>query len=119
MGVAGREADFREWDAVTARGFHRGHEIEFDESSCDWLYADGSRVEGARVAADPNRACGRCGRDSTSEGHDKCIEGLPGVLNACCGHGTQNEAYVQLEGGVRFSGAAAAAFFEGVRDANS
>jgi hypothetical protein len=44
------------------------------------------------------RACPRCGEFPTSEGHDPCIANLPGVSNACCGHGVE-PGYVQLNNG--------------------
>lgn len=67
----------------------RGHAIE--ETSAGWVYPDGSRV-----ADDPARACGACGASNTPEGHDGCIGHVPDALNACCGHGSPREAYVQL-----------------------
>jgi len=45
--------------------------------------------------------CGFCGLDRTPEGHDGCIGTLPGVMNACCGHGDTEMAYVQYEDGRR------------------
>ena len=47
-----------------------------------------------------NRPCGHCGLSNTTEGHDGCLGSLPGVMNACCGHGNINEAYVQFDDGV-------------------
>ncbi len=43
--------------------------------------------------------CGICGKKSTDEGHDNCIGALPGVVNACCGHGRIDEAYVMFPDG--------------------
>ena len=40
--------------------------------------------------------CGSCGKIATPEGHDACLSELPGLMNACCGHGNINEAYVQF-----------------------
>jgi hypothetical protein len=40
--------------------------------------------------------CGRCGLERTVDGHDGCIGFLPGVANACCGHGEEDCAYVQF-----------------------
>ena len=40
--------------------------------------------------------CGHCNLKRTSEGHDGCIGTLPNVMNACCGHGEDSVAYVQL-----------------------
>ena len=41
--------------------------------------------------------CGHCNLKRTPEGHDGCIGTLPNVKNACCGHGEDNTAYVQLD----------------------
>jgi hypothetical protein len=41
--------------------------------------------------------CSLCKQSSTPEGHDPCIARLPGVRNACCGHGDPELAYVQLQ----------------------
>jgi len=41
--------------------------------------------------------CGHCGRDATPEGHDGCVGTLIGVMNACCGHGNPEAAYVQFD----------------------
>lgn len=40
--------------------------------------------------------CGHCGLSRTKKGHDGCIGTLNGVMNACCGHGQNSMAYVQL-----------------------
>lgn len=45
------------------------------------------------------RACGYCNMKNTLEGHDGCIGHLPGVMNACCGHGEQAAAYIQFPDG--------------------
>jgi hypothetical protein len=52
---------------------------------------------------DPNHAvfskrCPKCGLGITPEGHDPCIANLPGVTNACCGHG-QGQGYIQFSDG--------------------
>ncbi len=44
--------------------------------------------------------CAACGQLPTPEGHDACLGTLPGVWNACCGHGDPSEAYVQFRPGV-------------------
>jgi hypothetical protein len=49
------------------------------------------------------RPCDQCGWKRTAEGHDPCISNLPGVLNACCGHGIE-AGYVQFENGVTLRG---------------
>ncbi len=40
--------------------------------------------------------CGHCGMEKTIEGHDGCIGTLENVMNACCGHGETNLAYIQF-----------------------
>ena len=42
--------------------------------------------------------CAKCGLPPTPEGHDGCLGTLPEdiVMNACCGHGRDSQAYVQF-----------------------
>lgn len=50
--------------------------------------------------------CNHCDKLPTKEGHDGCIGTLPieEVMNACCGHGSDNQAYVQFWSKPRISG---------------
>lgn len=42
--------------------------------------------------------CDHCGLKATKEGHDGCLGELPGpVMNACCGHGQDEVAYIQFD----------------------
>ena len=68
----------------------RGHQIVCVNG--EWLYADTMTP----TAGHP-RDCGHCGLPNTPEGHDGCLGALPGVMNACCGHGDVATAYVQYE----------------------
>ncbi len=70
----------------------RGHDIHYDTN--EWVYADGQPVKD-----NPDKDCGHCGLANTPEGYDGCLGKLPGVMNACCGHGSDEEAYLQFEGG--------------------
>lgn len=91
---------------MTATGKHRGHLMYFDKH--EWRYSDnGNRV------ADCGRVCGVCEKPQTEQGHDPCIANLPGVQNACCGHGVVAEAYVQFED---LRGKSAVDFFESQKD---
>ena len=83
---------------MSATGYYRGHTIRYVGDA--WRYA----MTGLAVVDDPEPACGHCGKASTPEGHDGCLGTLPGVVNACCGHGTDAEAYVCLEDGRRLAG---------------
>lgn len=60
--------------------------------------------EGANPRYKPDMAgsgqygiCAHCGKPPTPEGHDGCLGTLPEqvVMNACCGHGNDRQAYVQ------------------------
>ena len=66
----------------------RGHQIYWD--GLQWLYADNQTP----TEGNP-RACGYCGLPDSSEGHDGCLQTIDGVMNACCGHGSPDEAYIQ------------------------
>lgn len=79
---------------MTETGYLRGHAIE--RRGRHWVYTD----TGERCADTwRDRPCGHCGRPNTPEGHDGCLGTLPGVMNACCGHGHPDEAYVQYPDG--------------------
>lgn len=84
---------------MAARGKHRGHPMHFDESRNQWIYDDGQPVP-----SDPDRPCGHCGLANTPEGHDGCLGTLPGVMNACCGHGATEDAYIQFPDGTSIHG---------------
>ena len=69
----------------------RGHEIVKKDGV--YYYVD----TGKPVAENPRDWCGHCGLHNTPEGHDGCIGHIPTAMNACCGHGKPNEAYVQYK----------------------
>ena len=50
--------------------------------------------------------CRKCGKVANKDGQDPCIANLPGVTDACCGHG-RHEGYIVFENGVKIIG-----FFE-------
>ena len=72
----------------------RGHDI--DHRSNEWHYSD----TGQPVTDNPGRACGHCNLPNRDDECDPCIGFLPGVQNACCGHGQSSESYIQFENGV-------------------
>ena len=72
-------------------------------------------------AAAKKRACGFCGCERTLEDYDGCLDGvLPEyeVMNACCGHGDVDEAYVQFSNGKCIRGKDAIKFQRLKRTAN-
>ena len=51
------------------------------------------------------KICKECGLERTKEGHDGCLGTLPGLMNACCGHGKYGEGvYVQFLDGKSIHG---------------
>lgn len=48
--------------------------------------------------------CDHCHLPGRSDGADQCLGWLPGVMNACCGHGDLRTAYVQFSPWFRISG---------------
>jgi hypothetical protein len=77
---------------MAARSHLRGHEIE--RIGDEWVYSSDKTP-----TVGNERDCGFCDKGNTPEGHDGCLGTLPGVKNACCGHGRSDEAYVQFEKG--------------------
>ncbi len=81
----------------------RGHPLTFKDDS--WVVIDS-------LTSTPAHLCGYCGRDRTAEGHDGCLGTLSGdVMNACCGHGSTPEAYVQYWHSPRVAGEEALSVF--------
>jgi len=87
----------------------RGHAIK-KVDPFGWVYAD----TGHPVAENPDRACGHCQKPNTAAGHDGCLDTLPGVENACCGHGQERDAYVVFDDGTRLAGAEAVGCMSGL-----
>lgn len=75
-----------------ARAKFRGHDIETDIDDL-WVFAD----TGQLVSEDKNnRPCSHCKKNDTQDGHDGCLGTLKGLMNACCGHGVESDAYIQF-----------------------
>lgn len=81
-------------DDRDGEGYYFGHRI-YGDSPCTMRYRDTDEP----VPRGPSeRPCPVCGELPTPEGHDPCIANLPGVVNACCGHGRE-PAYVMFATG--------------------
>lgn len=89
---------------MTASSHWRGHPIYWDGER--WRYCDNHQP-----TVGNERNCGECGKARTPQGQDGCLGTLPGVTNACCGHGHQAEAYVQFTNGGEMRGMDAVQFF--------
>ena len=75
---------------MSGRASLNGHAIYYDETN--WRYQDNNEI----IDTKNERRCYHCGKETTKEGHDACLGTLIGVMNACCGHGNDDEAYVQF-----------------------
>jgi len=75
---------------MTVKSKHHGHPIELKPRG--WVYSDTKEP----ISQDTPRTCGKCGLAPTKEGHDGCLGTLPGLMNACCGHGRTSAAYIQF-----------------------
>ena len=78
---------------------YRGHCIELVKD--EWIYSDTKQsVKDFHLV----RTCGNCNKFKTGEGHDACLGTLRGIMNACCGHGSEAEAYIQFLDGFCIQG---------------
>ena len=77
---------------------HRGHKMILTGGV--WNYCD----TGKPVKEDSDRPCGHCNLPNTPEGHDPCLGTLPGVENACCGHGNRKESFIKFTNGFMVRG---------------
>ena len=64
---------------------------------------DSQTIDNGLNPSEHIRECTKCGKLPTKEGHDACLGTLPGVVDACCGHGIK-EAYIIFENGVTIRG---------------
>ena len=77
----------------------RGHIII--KVGCHWEYEDTRK----RVDEDPMRTCGKCSMPQLPGcDDDPCLGHLPGVMNACCGHGRRAESFIQFDNGIIVKG---------------
>jgi hypothetical protein len=75
-----------------------GHKRYIDEDG-NRRYVDNDEI----VGESDYRPCARCGHYPVGDGDDYCLGHLGNVMNACCGHGTQ-EGYIQFDNGVTIRG---------------
>lgn len=82
------------------RSFFRGHPIVWqgDNDTGRWVYEDTG--EPLPEAGGTERPCTICGAQMALGTEDACLGRLPGVDNACCGHGHPEIAYIRFTNGV-------------------
>lgn len=79
---------------MTARSYFRGHPTYWDEQLQGWRYTDtGEPIPGWGGEIRP---CAKCGAVFEMHEPDACLGQLPGVDNACCGHGVPDQAYIRF-----------------------
>jgi len=69
-----------------------GYDIHIKDDT--WVFSDTLEPTASSYK---KRPCGECGLYRGDNDHDPCISDLPKVLNACCGHGDTEDAYVMME----------------------
>lgn len=84
---------------MAARAFYRGHPLIVIHGQ--WVYKD--THEKAPVEGGIPRPCKKCGKVGEN-GVDACLGILPGVRNACCGHGDPSKAFVQFTNNIVLRG---------------
>jgi len=85
---------------MTARASFRGHPTWWDEDAQCWRYVDNDKRAGFDGTVRPCARCGRVFQGSNVGEPDPCLGTLPGVDNACCGHGVPEAAYIRFTNGV-------------------
>src|SRR5699024_3855278 len=76
---------------MTAHTTLRGWPIYYDGER--WRFADNDEPTAETYRGRP---CGACLMSTPADGPDPCLGWLPGVMNACCGHGMIDDAYVMF-----------------------
>lgn len=84
---------------MTIKSKYRGNDIIFVND--EWVFESTGLNT---IETHNDMPCGRCNKLGTNEGHDACLGTLIGLMNACCGHGDDKEAYVQFLDGESIRG---------------
>lgn len=87
---------------MSTKSFFRGHEVVYEDGQ--WKYSDTGEFAGLGAVVRPCKKCGKVFEGSNIGEPDPCLGNLPGVDNACCGHGVAEQAYVRFTNGVVLTG---------------
>lgn len=87
---------------MAAHSHFRGHPTVW--SNGQWVYEDTSEPSGFNGVVRPCKKCGEIFSGSNDGESDPCLGELPGVDNACCGHGVPTESYIRFSNGVVVKG---------------
>ena len=94
-----------ELNKISGRSRLRGHSLIWigDVEAGKWVYED--THEDIPANGGVERPCIKCGKLWPIDGGpDHCLGTLPGVDNACCGHGYPEDAYIRFRNGVVIKG---------------
>lgn len=80
----------------------RGHEIYKDREG-NYRFKDTGQLTTETWFKRPCGHCYKFGNSNDGE-PDPCLGNLPGVTNACCGHGEAKDSYMCFEGGLVIRG---------------
>jgi len=90
-----------EKDIISGRSYWRGHSIIWLKNEQKWVFEnDHSDIMANGGEIRPCVKCGKIFNGSNKGKPDACIGTLPGVDNACCGHGIISDAYIRFTNGV-------------------
>ena len=84
---------------MSIQSYWYGHPIEY--SSNGWIFVNTGEPIPEHTPENAGSGqygvCVHCKKPPTKEGHDACLGTLPVgiVMNACCGHGRADQAYIQ------------------------
>lgn len=82
---------------MAAHTYFRGHPIIYKDG---WVYEDDEVPAGFSGVVRPCKKCGLLFEGSNNGDPDPCLGVLPGVDNACCGHGRREDSYIRFTNGV-------------------
>jgi len=87
---------------MAARSYFRGHPVVRNKQGKGWIWVYEDTRKPLPANGGEVRPCKKCGElFALGSGEvDPCLGVLPGVDNACCGHGIRRQAYVRFENGV-------------------
>ena len=83
---------------MSIKSHFRGHPTIHVDGK--WIYEDTRSRSGFDFEIRPCKKCGKIFEGSNNGNTDPCLGELPGVDNACCGHGIPEESYIRFKNGV-------------------
>lgn len=86
-----------------AKDNFRGHPVTCSDGKT-WVYDDDGNQAGFNGKVRPCMKCGKLFEGSNVGDPDPCLGNLPGVDNACCGHGVREKSYIRFTNGTVITG---------------